>query len=126
MKLVCPECGSTRIDQYRQTTGAIWCQDCKYQATEKEKYNPFLVEVEVISTVPESIIEVEMTDFTIKLKENTSVSFLNKTVGKVTSIERGTRGFSVTMQIQDERIIEMLKTPFFTMNTIKALDKQKE
>ena len=41
-------------------------------------------------------------------------------------IERGTRGFSVTMQIQDERIIEMLKTPFFTMNTIKALDKQKE
>jgi len=37
----CPKCGSVGIYQYRQLTGAIWCQECGYTESNKEIYNPF-------------------------------------------------------------------------------------
>lgn len=46
MKLRCPECGSTNIDQYRMLTGAVWCIDCYFTASKKEEYNPFIVDKE--------------------------------------------------------------------------------
>jgi len=42
--LKCPKCGGTNIGQYRMLTGAIWCEDCKFEALEKEKNNPFIYE----------------------------------------------------------------------------------
>jgi hypothetical protein len=42
--MICPKCGSKKIDQYRMMTGPIWCMDCKFEAPAKERDNPFLEE----------------------------------------------------------------------------------
>lgn len=40
---VCPECGSTRINQYRMPYGPIWCMDCGFRVEDKTATpNPFL------------------------------------------------------------------------------------
>ena len=44
IELVCPCCGSTKIDQYRMSTGPIWCQNCYTCSKHKERFNPFVVE----------------------------------------------------------------------------------
>jgi len=53
MKLQCPDCGSTNIGQYRMLTGAIWCYNCYFTASNKETHNPFIVdnknEIEVLN-----------------------------------------------------------------------------
>ena len=39
----CPECGSSRIDQYRMPYGPMWCRDCGFRVEEKTASpNPFL------------------------------------------------------------------------------------
>lgn len=40
----CPECGSSRLDQYRMPYGAMWCTDCGFRIEDKNAIpNPFLV-----------------------------------------------------------------------------------
>jgi transcription initiation factor TFIIIB Brf1 subunit/transcription initiation factor TFIIB len=40
----CPECGSTRIEEYRMPYGPMWCLDCGFCVEEKyAKPNPFVV-----------------------------------------------------------------------------------
>ena len=39
----CPECGSTRLDQYRMPYGPMWCVDCGFRVEDKMAVpNPFL------------------------------------------------------------------------------------
>ena len=39
----CPECGSTRINQFRMPYGPIWCMDCGFRVEDKTAVpNPFL------------------------------------------------------------------------------------
>jgi transcription initiation factor TFIIIB Brf1 subunit/transcription initiation factor TFIIB len=39
----CPECGSSRIDQYRMPYGPMWCRDCGFRVEEKMATpNPFV------------------------------------------------------------------------------------
>jgi len=44
MKLKCPKCGGSRINQFRTIVGSIWCEDCNFGVSHKEDFNPFLVE----------------------------------------------------------------------------------
>jgi uncharacterized Zn finger protein (UPF0148 family) len=41
IEIKCPRCGSTNINQYRMTTGPIWCAECGFRAEHKEIENPF-------------------------------------------------------------------------------------
>ena len=43
MKVRCPKCGSESINQLRQLTGPIWCNDCKFRVENKEIKNPFVI-----------------------------------------------------------------------------------
>ena len=39
----CPQCGSSRINQYRMPYGPMWCQDCGFRVEEKSAVpNPFV------------------------------------------------------------------------------------
>ena len=39
----CPECGSTRIEQYMMPYGPMWCMDCGFRVEEKmDPSNPFI------------------------------------------------------------------------------------
>lgn len=39
----CPECGSTRIEQYRMPYGPMWCLECGFRVEDKTAQpNPFL------------------------------------------------------------------------------------
>ena len=39
----CPECGGTRIEQYRMPYGPMWCMDCGFRVEEKMAVpNPFV------------------------------------------------------------------------------------
>ena len=41
----CPQCGSSRLDQYRMPYGPMWCQDCQFRIEDKTiTPNPFYVE----------------------------------------------------------------------------------
>lgn len=42
MKIKCPNCGSESINQLRQLTGPIWCNDCGFKVENKETNNPFI------------------------------------------------------------------------------------
>lgn len=42
--LKCPECNSLKINQYRMPVGKIWCTDCNYFVSHKERFNPFISE----------------------------------------------------------------------------------
>jgi hypothetical protein len=44
-ELICPECGSKHISQYRQLTGRIWCETCSFGAPNKEQHNPFVLTI---------------------------------------------------------------------------------
>ena len=43
--LMCPKCGSDKVEQYRSPTGPMWCNNkaCGYRIEYKEKNNPFVV-----------------------------------------------------------------------------------
>jgi uncharacterized Zn finger protein (UPF0148 family) len=43
INLKCPKCGSTKIGQYRMTTGSIWCNDCNYRVEQKELDDSFVI-----------------------------------------------------------------------------------
>jgi predicted RNA-binding Zn-ribbon protein involved in translation (DUF1610 family) len=43
--IVCPECGSDKINQYRMPTGPIWCEACGLRVEQKEKNNPFITRI---------------------------------------------------------------------------------
>ena len=39
----CPECGSTRIEEYLMPYGPMWCMDCGFGVEEKmDPSNPFI------------------------------------------------------------------------------------
>jgi hypothetical protein len=39
----CPECGSTRIEQYMMPYGPMWCMDCGFRVEDKmAQPNPFI------------------------------------------------------------------------------------
>jgi transcription initiation factor TFIIIB Brf1 subunit/transcription initiation factor TFIIB len=39
----CPECGGTKIDQYRMPFGEMWCMTCGFRIEDKNKTpNPFV------------------------------------------------------------------------------------
>ena len=42
IRLICPSCGGSNIDQYHTYTGPIWCKDCGLRAPDKQKYSPFV------------------------------------------------------------------------------------
>jgi hypothetical protein len=43
----CPECGSSRIEQYRSPYGPMWCLDCGFRVEDKTAIpNPFMEEVD--------------------------------------------------------------------------------
>lgn len=43
----CPQCGSTRLDQYRMPYGPMWCMDCLFRIEDKTiTPNPFYLEEE--------------------------------------------------------------------------------
>jgi len=46
MKIRCPKCKSTNVNQYRMPTGPIWCGDCGYRVEHKESDKSFYEEVE--------------------------------------------------------------------------------
>ncbi len=43
-KVVCPECGSENVAQYRTMEGPMWCNDCKFRVDDKTKDNPFILD----------------------------------------------------------------------------------
>jgi ribosomal protein S27AE len=49
--LICPNCGSTNLGQWRQPTGKIWCNNCNYTEMHKEIFNPFVVEDNLIEAL---------------------------------------------------------------------------
>lgn len=40
----CPECYSKNINQFRQITGAIWCNNCNFRIEAKEKDKRFFLD----------------------------------------------------------------------------------
>jgi hypothetical protein len=46
VETVCPQCGSTKIEQYMMPYGPMWCLDCGFSVEEKtDKGNPFRTRV---------------------------------------------------------------------------------
>ena len=51
----CPECGSSRLEQFRMPYGAMWCQDCGFRVEDKTAVpNPFYVPEEEPADPPQA------------------------------------------------------------------------
>ena len=52
-ELECPRCKSKKINQFMEPSGGIWCENCGFEETQKNLYNPFKVKENPNKTLDE-------------------------------------------------------------------------